>query len=152
MRAVPLVLALLACACDDDDPGVAPDFPADYAASYVQVRSCRASSDHDLNQVVVVADQVAAQAYVMRDRPFATGAIVIKEEREPTDSTCSGPIQQWTVMTQLPAGSSPQTLDWHWQRVDRNRKVVTDDEPRCYGCHTLCGVPPDGYAGTCEVP
>jgi hypothetical protein len=66
--------------------------------------------------------------------------------------TCEGPIKQWTVMRRLPDGSSPDTLDWTWQRVDLQRNIVEQDAARCYGCHQTCGVEPDGYGGTCAIP
>src|SRR5690606_34595380 len=50
-----------AAACSDDGhdgeghdqpgPDVEPLFPEDYRDSYVEVRDCRGSGDHDLNQV-----------------------------------------------------------------------------------------------------
>jgi hypothetical protein len=127
-------------------------FPADYTASYVQVRPCRPSPDHDLNNVRILADPAARAPYQMRDQPFPTGAILLKEEHDFSDDNCSGAIKGWTVMVKLAAGSAPSRLDWHWQKVDAGRMVLTDDEPRCYSCHTTCGVAPDGYLGTCSVP
>ena len=29
------------------------------------------------------------------------------------------------------------------------RRVISENASRCIGCHTGCGVPPDGYEGTC---
>jgi len=55
-------------------------------------------------------------------------------------------------MRKLAAESSPGTLDWSWQQVDEDRVVVDEDPPRCIGCHTGCGVAPDGYDGTCAIP
>lgn len=153
MRAV--LPAILACAiggCGGGGPDETSLFPADYAASYVQVRPCRSSPDHDLNHVRVLADPAAMVPYQMRDRPFPTGAVVLKEEHDLSDDSCTGPIRSFTVMVKLPAGSAPAALDWHWQKVDANRGVVTDNEPRCYSCHTSCGVPPDGYLATCSAP
>ena len=144
-----LTITLCACGGGDDQKAI---FPADYASSYVQVRPCRSSPDHDLNNVRVLADPLALEAYMMRDRPFPTGAVVLKAEYDPSDTTCTGPITMWTVMVQLAVGSAPSMLDWHWQKVDASGTVATDNDPRCYGCHTTCGVPPDGYMGTCSVP
>jgi hypothetical protein len=127
-------------------------FPANYAASFVQVRPCRPSPDHDLDNVTVLADPTGADAYRLRDRPFPVGSIVLKAEHGFSDMDCTKPPVSWTVMVKLTAGSSPTTLDWHWQKVDVDRTVETDNEPRCYGCHTTCGVPPDGYEHTCSVP
>jgi len=149
MRSVCLTV-LAVCACGGD--GAEAVFPADYAASYVQVRPCRSSPDHDLNHVVVFADPSAMVAYRMRDQPFPVGAVILKPEYDFSDDTCGETIKQWTVMVKLAAGSSASTLDWHWQKVDAHGHVVTDNEPRCYGCHASCGVPPDGYLGTCSVP
>jgi hypothetical protein len=55
-------------------------------------------------------------------------------------------------MVRLAEGSSPSTLDWRWYQVTADRTIVGTDIPRCIGCHTGCGVPPDGYEGTCAVP
>ena len=78
--------------------------------------------------------------------------VVLKAEYDFGDLTCEGPIKQWTVMQKLAPESSPDTLDWSWQQVDADRVVVDEDPPRCIGCHTGCGVAPDGYDGTCAVP
>jgi hypothetical protein len=127
-------------------------FPADYDTTYVQVRPCRASADHDLNNVTVLVDPGARDAYVLRDRPFPVGSVVLKAEYDFGDGSCTGPLKLWTVMVKLPDGSAPAALDWHWQKVDAGRIVTTDNEPRCYGCHVSCGVPPVGYLGTCSAP
>jgi hypothetical protein len=154
-RALPL-LALLVAACpdggDEGDAGLEPEFPADYAASYVEVRNCRGSGDHDLNNIRILADPAALGPYQSRSEPFPVGAVVLKEEYDFGDLACEGPIKQWTVMRRLAAGSAPENLDWAWQRVDVKRKVFDVDAPRCVGCHTGCGVAPDGYEGTCAVP
>lgn len=137
---------------DDETAGDPPLFPADYAASYVEVRNCRGSGDHDLHNIQILADPAALGPYQSRVNPFPVGAILLKEEFDFGDLTCAGPIKQWTVMQRLAAGSSPDTLDWSWQRVDVDRKVVEVDTPRCISCHTGCGAPPDGYEGTCAMP
>jgi hypothetical protein len=151
-----LALALAACpgdgGDDDDDAGAEPLFPEDYAADYALVRDCRGSGDHDLNNIRILAGPSALEPYQGRLTPFPVDAVVLKEEYDFGDLTCEGPIKQWTVMQRLPTGSSPSTLDWTWQRVDAQRKVLDTDVPRCIGCHTACGVGPDGYEGTCAVP
>ena len=152
-----LGLALLS-ACPSDDTqeegegGVEPDFPADYAGSYVEVRNCRGSGDHDLNNIRILASPSALEPYQNRAAPFPVDAVVLKEEYDFGDLTCEGPIKQWTVMRRLPDDSSPDTLDWAWQRVDLDRNVVDQDASRCIGCHTACGMPPDGYEWTCALP
>jgi hypothetical protein len=140
--------------CSDDSPGdsgPAPLFPASYASTYSEVRDCRSSTEHEFARVRVLADPAATAPYLGRDAPFPDGSVVLKEEYDFADTACAGDIIRWTVMQRLPAGSSPDTLDWRWQDVDPARHVKTEDEPRCIGCHTTCGAPPDGYLGTCTV-
>jgi hypothetical protein len=155
-NALPLTLALLAlggCPADDvQDGGPEPDFPADYESSYVEVRNCRGSGDHDLNNIRILASPSALAPYQDRLEPFPVDSVVLKEEYDFGDLTCEGPIKQWTVMRRLPDGSSPDTLDWAWQRVDLQREVVEEDAARCIGCHQSCGQAPDGYGWTCAMP
>ena len=156
MKAVPAVLFVsLVAGCPGDDPPP-PDaaalalFPADYLDSYVQVRDCRTSADHELRKIRVVADPLAKDAYMLRDRPFPEGATLLKEER---DEGCDGDITSFTVMVKLPDGSSPSTLDWQWQRVDpKTMRDATEDRQRCITCHVGCADPPDFYMHTCAIP
>ena len=148
-----LVIALFAVGCGDDDvPPIDPLFPADYTASYVEVRDCRPSGDHDLNNIRVLADPVALAPYRDRDAPFPTGALLLKEEHDFGDTDCTGPPIQWTVMQKLDDDSAPEQLDWRWQKVDVDRQVISEDDSRCFGCHDLCDEPPDSYLYTCAVP
>lgn len=148
---------LLACSDGDGDgnggevPGVEPLFPSNYADSYTEVRDCRESGDHDLNTVRILADPDALMPYQERTEPFPEGAVVLKEEYE-FGGSCDGEIKQWTVMQKLAEASSPETLDWSWQRVDPERNVLDENGSRCTGCHQGCGVAPDGYDGTCAIP
>lgn len=146
-----LVSLVVACPGDDGGPVIEPLFPADFASRYTEVRPCMPSGDHDLHNVRILVDDVAHDPYVDRTAPFPEGAIVLKQEYDFGDTTCSGDTLSWTVMRRLAEGSSPDTLDWHWQQVDPDRTVVSEDEPRCIACHTGCGVPPDGYEGTCAI-
>lgn len=145
-----MLLAGALAACGGDD--AVPAFPADYAATYQEVRDCRGSADHDLGQIRVLADPAARGPYLARDAAFPIGAVLLKVEYDFADPTCAGPITQWTVMQRLPDGGDPQLLGWTWQRVDRDRRVVSENDSRCLGCHADCGVGPDGYLGTCTVP
>ncbi len=143
---------LAACGDDGDEPSEEqPAFPADYADSYTEVRDCRPSADHDLMNIRILADQAALDAYESRDEPFPEGAVVLKEEYDFGDDNCSGEIQQWTVMQKLPKGDN-DNLGWLWQRVDDERNITRTNDARCVGCHTGCGVAPDGYEGTCAIP
>lgn len=147
-----LLFALPSCGDDGGgSSGTAPSFPADYAASYVEVRGCRNSGDHELNRIRVLADPAALAPYDDRDTEFPVGAVVLKEEHDFADTDCTGVPVRWTVMTRLATGSSTETLDWYWQDVDEGRRVVSENDSRCIGCHTGCGVPPQGYLGTCTV-
>ena len=135
---------LAACGTD----AAPPAFPATYATSYVEVRNCRSSSDHDLHKIRVLADPAALAPYRDRNAEFPTGAIVLKEEYDFADGNCTGQVIEWTVMEKVAASSN---LGWSWQRVDVDRDVVAEDNTRCINCHTQCGVAPDGYLGTCAA-
>lgn len=149
-------LTLLACPGDDGegDEGSAaePLFPEDYAQSYAEVRDCRGSGDHNLNNIRILASPDAFVPYDGRAEPFPEGAVVLKEEYDFGDLNCEGPIKRWTVMVRLAEGSSEDTLDWAWQDLDADRRVVSEDAPACIGCHQGCGVAPDGYEWTCAMP
>jgi len=142
---LPLVLA----ACGDDGT---PVFPDDYEATYTEVRDCRQSGDHDLNNIRVLADPAALGPYQDRTTPFPEGAVVIKVQYEFGDIDCSGEVQRVTAMEKLAVGSDPDNLDWFWQSVSGDGKVLDEQLPRCAGCHQGCGGPPDGYDGTCTIP
>jgi len=149
MKAAVALAALGLLACGTDEP---PVFPTTYASSYTEVRGCRHSLEHDLVNIRVLAAPDALTPYTDRATPFPAGAVVLKEQYADDDTACAGPIDTFTVMQKLAAGSSPSTLDWEWQKVDNKRNVVDIDRTRCVRCHTTCGVPPDGYDGTCTVP
>lgn len=144
MRGLLLLVVVAACADPAD-----PVFPADYRATYTEVRNCRQSSDHDLHRIRVMAAPDALEPYTTRASAFPVGAVVLKEEFDFADTDCSGDIIEWTVM-QKTADSAH--LGWHWQDVRPGRDVSTENLPRCINCHTTCGVAPDGYDGTCTVP
>ena len=137
-----LFVALAACGSDGGSP---PNFPESYRDTYQQVRGCRKSGDHDLNNIRIVTNPTAFIAYTMRNAPFPEGSIVVKEEYDFADTSCLGDLVQWTSMAKIDG-------QWHWQRVDLDRNVESENEQRCIGCHAQCGLPPDGFDGTCAVP
>jgi hypothetical protein len=139
-RAV-VLCALVACGTD----GPEPLFPASYASSYEQVRACRPSGEHDLHKIRVLAKPETAAIYLARTDPFPVGSIILKEEYDFTDDTCADALTWWSVMKRTSAG-------WTWQRVGPDREVLSENDTRCIGCHAECGVPPDGFDGTCTVP
>ncbi len=149
---LPLLL-LAAAGCPGDDDLGPPLFPEDYADTYTEVRDCRSGADHDLHNIRVVADPEAVGPYMNRTDPFPDGAVLIKEEYDFGDDDCTGEILQWTVMVRGVAEGTPEDrLGWQWQKVVPEREVKSNDDHRCYDCHSLCGVEPDGYDGTCTVP
>lgn len=143
-----LIILLASCGGDDESPL----FSSSYLETYVEVRNCRPSGDHDLNNIRILADPAALGPYNNRDQNFPLGSIVLKEEFEFDDSDCSGPVKQWTVMQRLADGDSPEALDWEWQKVDADSKVVSMDPLGCARCHSGCGSLPEGFDGTCAVP
>ena len=153
LRGLLAVAAVLGASCSgsEEDSGPEPVFPASYAASFSEVRDCRSSTEHDFMRVRVLADPAATGPYQGRDADFPVGSVVLKEEYDFADTSCSGDVVRWTVMQRLADGSAPETLDWYWQDVDASRRVISENASRCIGCHTGCGVPPEGYLGTCTV-
>jgi Cytochrome P460 len=135
----------LAAACGE---APTPDFPADYADTFLEVRGCRSSGDHELHRIKVLADPAAAAIYTSRNGRFPEAAVVLKEEYDFADTACRGPILEWTVMRRL---AGDDRGGWAWQRVSAERDVKSQDEPRCIGCHQRCGLPPEGHDGTCAV-
>jgi hypothetical protein len=145
----------LAGACADPAPTGNPTppavFPVDYVDSYVEVRDCRKSADHELELVRVLADPAALGPYLDRESAFPEGAVVLKEQYDPADDTCSGAITQWTVMRKALAAT--ERLGWDWQRVAPDRRVVEVNAERCVSCHASCtGAPQPGYDFTCTDP
>jgi hypothetical protein len=147
----PVLVALFSSACTDTKSSPKSLLPASYRTNYTMVRDCRKSGDHDFNYVRVFADPAATDPYLMRTTEFPADSVVVKEEYDPADVTCGGEIQQWTLMSRLATGTAPTTIDWSWQKVMKDG-TVTEDDRGCIGCHKLCGVPPDGYQGTCSIP
>jgi len=142
------ILAASACTGKSDPPV----FPADYASTYTEVRNCRPSVEHGPVNVHVLASPLALDTYMSRTGEFPTGSVLLKEEYAEADLSCAGPIRQWTVMEKLADGSSPSTLDWHWQKVDSTRHTILSDDVSCFGCHMNCDVSTGGYLYTCTMP
>ncbi len=92
MRCIIASLVVVA-ACSATDQAL---FPADYAATYQQVRACRFSIDHDMMNVRVLVSPDAYGVYTTRVGVFPAGAVIVKEEYAGADTTCSGPIKEYT--------------------------------------------------------
>jgi hypothetical protein len=150
MRARHLTLPLLAlgsiAGCPTPPPATSDAgtafFPADYETRYAEVRDCRRSPDHDLSYIRVLASPDAEGTYTTRTGDFAEGAILVKPEY--ADDLCTD-LLGITAMRRT-AGS------WEFQETDTMGRVVSTDTLRCIGCHASCGVPPDGFMGTCALP
>jgi hypothetical protein len=145
-----VVAAVGGCGAPEPEANATAAFPVDYADSYVEVRGCRKSADHELEHIRVLADPAALEPYRNRRGEFPDGAVVLKEQYEASDATCSGPISQWTVMQK--DGSTRDRLGWSWQRVDADRQVVETNTPSCVNCHSACTGSDLGYDGTCAEP
>jgi hypothetical protein len=137
---------LVVAACGDDAPLL---FPANYAETYVEVRGCEPSTDHNLHSVRILASPDAVTPYTDRVSPFAVGAVLVKEEYSRTDADCAGTLREITAMQRVREGSAPALLDWRWQRTDGELQPIEADEASCSRCHARC---PGGHAGTCLPP
>lgn len=119
-----------------------PVFPSDWATRYSEVRDCRRSPDHDLAYIRVLASPDAETIYTTRSGEFPDGAVLVKPEY--ADDLCTD-LLGITAMRRT-AGS------WEFQETSALGRVVSTDTLRCIGCHASCGLPPDGYMGTCALP
>lgn len=144
-------LCVAACGGDPDPSGPPSLVPANYKATFTEVRDCRRSGDHDFNYIKIFADPTSLDAYMTRTGNIPEGGLLLKEQYDPSDETCEGPIMQWTLMKRLPVGTDPEALDYAWQRVYDTGEVI-ERYKGCFECHTTCGVPPDGFDGTCALP
>jgi len=116
--------------------GIAPIFPADYRASFVEVRDCRLSIEHGGVSIRVLANPIAAEAYKREQNPLPVGSIVIKEEFDAPDCGDDADLARWRVMRKEAAGFDPEDADWSWQWVDApGRGVRFDDKATCIDCH-----------------
>ncbi len=124
---------------------LAPFFPVDYAATYLEARSCNQSVDHDLIGVRILASPMAYPAYVSRRVPFPVGSVVVKEEFDDWDLTtrrCEK-IKRWTAAIKGPPGTDPALGDWIFQVVSPERVVTAQGQDAkarsCRDCHAICG-------------
>ncbi|MDQ3036214.1 MAG: hypothetical protein M3Y87_27685 [Myxococcota bacterium] len=136
-----LIAATPIAGCPAPEPAE-PVFPADYSASYLEVRDCRRSPEHELAYIRILASPDAATTYATREGSFGDGAVVVKEEY--SDASCSDALG-WTAMRR--EGGA-----WRWQEVAPDRVVMEDGAiERCVTCHARC-VAPLGFENTCAEP
>jgi hypothetical protein len=150
----PYVVAVLLAACSSGPAAIESEIPADYATTYTKVRPCLPSIEHGTVNVVVFAAPDAVATYHTLMGEFSEGALLLKEEYARADQTCTGRIRRWTAGQKLAAGSSPATLDWHWQELDIDGAVTKDNDQTCIACHTNCvpGGSEGGYRYICSAP
>lgn len=117
-----------------------PLFPPDFLDSYILVRDCRFSSDHNLSRVRVYVDSTGAQSYLNGNYPLPVGTVSVKVLTPGDNEQCEGEVLEWVVMLKGPAGTAPSTNDWIWQSVNPNRSVRLSGqlEGECIACHEDC--------------
>jgi hypothetical protein len=116
-------------------PGIVPIFPASYRNTYVEVRNCRFSVEHDGVAIRVLANPVAVQPYLQNQNPLPVGSVVVKEEYNAAGCGDDSKLVRWRAMRKEEPGFDAEGGDWHWQWVNRNRTVRYDDKSTCIGCH-----------------
>jgi hypothetical protein len=142
--AVALAPALSGCGGDDNPmPPAPPDpfFPADFLATYTQVRGCRLGVDHDLHFIQVYINPEAAEAYTDSIYPFAVGTVCVKPEYSMEDQGCGEQPIGYSAMRKGAPGTAPAVGDWEWQFVGPDRRVAEYTPAQveaCISCHTDC--------------
>lgn len=112
----------------------APIFPANYAQTFIEVRDCRLSTEHEGYYIRVLTDPGAAQAYRDLAPSLPHGTVVVKEEYTRPDCR-SDALARWSAMRKQSPGFDADAGDWQWQRVARNGTIVAEGKATCVGCH-----------------
>lgn len=119
--------------CDQSDFSSEVVLPSNYRETFVQVRTCRSSIDHDLAYVTIWTSPAAAASYDFGPYPFPTGSLIVKEQY--VDPTCSK-LSGFSLMQKGGPRSDPKHGDWRWLRMDSKLRVVEDGKiARCALCH-----------------
>jgi hypothetical protein len=142
-----VLLSLGACS-DEAEPRPEPIFPADFAGSWQEARSCRFSHDHELRTIRVFADVAAFGPYTTWSASYPAGATIVKIEYD--DEACTK-LVGYSAMQKLESGADTERGDWLWQKLDAKRSVKTDrDIPgRCLDCHAYHCRSPYGFDLAC---
>jgi hypothetical protein len=138
-------LGLLVLGCDDAGP--VPRFPADFAQTYLEMRNCRHSHEHELRHIRVFASPGAQLPYknLHLATPYPEGATLVKLEYELAGCNPAD-LVEYTVMYKGKGGEG----DWFWQRVSVDRMVDEEGTLRdCINCHRVHCSPPFGYDLSC---
>jgi len=131
--------------CDDSEQQ--PRFPENFQQTYLEMRTCRHSHEHELRHIRVFASPEAQLPYrtLKVGTPFPPGATLVKLEYQLAGCNPAD-LLQYTVMHKGPGGEG----DWLWQRVSVERRVEEEGTPRrCINCHTVHCSPPFGYDLSC---
>ena len=124
-------------------------YPIDFEQTYLEMRDCRHSHEHELRYIRVFASPSAQKSYgaLSASEPYPVGAQIVKIEYD--DSECAQPVG-FTAMEKLSVGANPDGSDWFWQSVDADGQVRSEGAPpRCVQCHEHHCEPPFGYDLTC---
>lgn len=144
-----LILATCALAsslgCDDGDAAPERIYPTDWATSFVEVRGCRPSPDHSLENVALWIDPASKELFercVVYDSTctevFPEGATFLKPQY--ADAAC-------TDLVRLSIARKEPGFDdaggWHWQEViydTPTKSHVSKDgaDKSCWSCHATC--------------
>ena len=144
---VVVVGGVMSCEGEPSEP--APVFPAGALATWLELRDCRLSHEHELRWIRVLASPTAEAPYtaLSADVPYPSGAVLLKAEYD--DATCSVPLG-FTAMHKEAAGYWDEGHDWRWQKTDAERKVLQNGRlETCVGCHLLHCEPPTCHGGSC---
>lgn len=157
----PLMLALALCLAACDDPASAPDGPPplfDRAEleTLLERVPCRHSHEHDLRHVRIFVDAESAALYqrcVLRDepceQPFAPGALFVKLEYD-REGCLDEEFVGYTATRKVEPGTYPEGVDWRWQRLDADLRVMQDGAPPvCLRCHIDHCAAPEGHDLRC---
>jgi len=127
--------AVIACA-EVDPPEPEPVLPADYQTTFVEVRNCRSSIEHNSVFVVVRTAPAAAPIYQGGPFPFPAGTVVVQEEY--ADARCMQRTR-WTVMKKEGEGYDAAGGDWSWYTLDRFQRTIEKGKlAHCVRCHMEC--------------
>lgn len=158
-----LVSVLLICsavglvACEPDAAEPERLVGDDWATSFSEVRTCRASPDHDLEHVALWIDpgskalwERCVDAFPEGDSDctevFPAGATFVKPQY--FDAACTQ-LARISVAQKDPAFAA--SGGWHWQEITFDEGVGTVSQDgaikRCANCHATCG----GYDQRCYM-
>ena len=117
-----------------------PIFPANYRATFTEVRDCRLAIEHNGAMIRVLTNDIATEPYRRNQNPLPVGSIVVKEEYDGLDCSNDAELKRWTAMRKEMPDFDPADGDWSWQRVEAPARQVSCNTKTCPGfvcltCH-----------------